>query len=73
MLSKILPGGAAEQAGKLGEGTAHFKHMIWHGIMKDISHVENISTINVNNHHIKRSNNCWRKTNMLLYFYTFTK
>lgn len=35
VLSKILPGGAAEQAGKLGEGTtsrslsAHFEQVIW--------------------------------------------
>ncbi len=36
MFSKILPGGAAEQAGKLGEGTtyhhlttAHFKRVLW--------------------------------------------
>ena len=32
MLSKILPGAAAEQAGKLGDGTTHKKHtkqLVW--------------------------------------------
>lgn len=55
VLSKILPGGAAEQAGKLGEGTinrsltAHFKQVIWPWYDERF-HVSDI--ISVNHHYV---------------------